>query len=145
VHLSFFTFFRVLSIFQVLECAFIIFHVIQVFCHIPCPSVCDSHLQSCLVFSPKPRSYSENFSLFMFSMFLPIFPVLQIMCQIFHVFQVPQHIPVPTVCTSHFPCFSMFLLIFQVLQCLCLIFHIFFLFFSPYSRSYIVHFSFSRF
>ena len=60
-----------------------------------------------------------------------------------HFFQVSHHIPDPTVCISHFPMFSVFLDIFQDKQCFCFFFNIF-SFFSPYSRSYSVHFSFSN-
>ena len=63
---------------------------------------------------------------------------------IVHDFQFSCHTPGPTVRIFHFPHFSVFLAIFQVKQWFCLIFH-FFSVFSPYFRSYRVHFSFSTF
>ena len=146
-----------------LQFAFLIFHVFQ-------------------CFSPYSMSYSVCFSFsmifsfpailhvlqcaFLFStflLFLAIFQIKQCLFLIFHVFQFSCHIPVPTVCLSHFPrfyCFSLysrsknvcvfffltffsFFAIFQFLKCAFLIFHVFECF-SPYSRSYSVWVSLSK-
>ena len=76
-----------------------------------------------------------------FTMFLGIFHVLQSLCLLVHIFQFSRHSPGPTVFIPHFPLFWEFLVIFQVKECLCPVFQ----FFSPYCRSYSVHFSFSTF
>jgi hypothetical protein len=132
-----------LTIFQVLQCLFLILPIFQ-------------------CFSPYSRSYhvSFSFSLFVsflaifqvlmcffyfprFLSFLVIFQVLECAFPIFHVFQFSCHIPGPTVSVSHFERFQYFstysrsnhvsfsfssfvrfLAIFQVLQCVCLIFHL---------------------
>ena len=93
VHFSLFTFFRFLSIFHVLQCAFLFFHVFHNFflpkCHVlqrafliltflsfshhvPSTTVCISHF---------PR----------FSIFLAIFQVLNCPFLIFYVFQFSRH------------------------------------------------------
>jgi hypothetical protein len=132
-----------LPIFQVLLCAFLIFHLFSVSRLIPASTMCVSHFPPfsevfffCIIlgttmcishfhfphcFSPYFQSYSVCFS---FSFF----------------FQLSHLFPGSTVYISHFPCFGVFLPIFQVKHCLCLIFHV-----SPYSSSYSVHFHFSRF
>ena len=99
-------FFSFLTLFQVLQCAFLMFNVIQ-------------------YFSPYFTSYSVCFSLSMIFSYLTIFQVLQFTFLIFHIFQcfssyfksysvyfsfssffhVPRHISCPTVCVSHFPRF----------------------------------------
>ena len=145
-NLSFFHFPPVsfLAILQILGCAFLLFQVFQ-------------------FFSPHSRSYHVSFSFSSFVRFLAIFQVQQCVCLIFHVFdflalfqvlscalfifhifQFSGHIPGPTVCVSHFARLKVFLAIFWVLEFAFLSFH-FFLCFSPYSRSYSVHFSFSTF
>ena len=59
-------------------------------------------------------------------------------------FQLSCHIPGATVCIYHFSSFSIFLVIFHYLKSVILIFRDF-QYFSPYSRSYSVHFSFFTF
>ena len=63
--------------------------------------------------------YSMYFSFSMICSFLAIFQVLKCVFLFFHVFSVSPHISRPTVWLSHFQLFSVF---------------------SPYSRSYTVHF-----
>ena len=95
-------------------------------------------------FYPYSRSYSLHFSFFTFFSEFVIFRVVKWMYLIFqdyqfscHIpclsvdiskfsnfFSFPRHISRPKVCISHFPWFSVF---------------------SPYSRSYSVHFSFFTF
>jgi hypothetical protein len=123
VHFSFSTFSVFVAIFQVLQCVCFIFHFFQFSRHIPAPTVCISHFP-CLSVSPYYRSYNVCVSFSTFFSFLAIFHVLQCAFLIFHVFSVCHHITGPTVYVSHFPRFSVF---------------------SPYSRSYCVHFSFSTF
>ena len=103
---SFSVIFSFLAIFQVLQCAFLIFQVFQWFrhfssvkwmfliihdfrfsCHIPCPTV-DIY----------------KFSTFLF--FLAIFHVLKCVFLIFRDVKFSRHIPGLTVCISHFSCFS---------------------------------------
>jgi hypothetical protein len=102
-----------LTIFLVLQCAFLIFYVFQgFFRHIPSPLVCFSYFPSFLVFSPKSRSYSVHFSFFtLFSVSIHIL-VLQCAFLISYDFQFSPHIPGPTVSIFHFPRFSVFLAIF---------------------------------
>ena len=92
------------------------------------------------MFSPYSRSYSVHFSFPTFLAFLTIFQVLPCVFLFSHDFQfslhtpgpflfstflsISNHIPRPTVYISSFPCFECF---------------------SPYSRSYSVHFSFPTF
>ena len=124
--------FSFLDIFQVLHCAFLIFHVFECFlpysrsksfyvsfftffqfsCDIPGTIVCISHFSR-------------------LSIFLAIFHFLQCVFLIFHDFQFSCLIPGPTVCISHFLAFSVVFAIFQVLQYVFLIFHDFQ--FLPYS------------
>ena len=118
-----------LSIFQDLQCAFLIFLVCQFSCNIPChtvfvshfplfqfschnlgPTVCLSHFHVFQCFSPYFKSYHVSLSFSSFVSFLAICHVLQCAFQIFHVCQ-----------------FSMF----QDLPCTFFIFH-FFQCFSPY-------------
>jgi hypothetical protein len=124
VSFSFFSLFNFIAIFQVLYCAFLIFHNFQ-------------------YFSLYFRSYSVCVLISMFFRFFPVFHVLQYEFLIFHViqyfspysrysvcfsffmlFSVSRHTPGPTVRISHFPRFLVFFAIFQVKQCLCLFFHI---------------------
>ena len=115
-----------LAIFQVLPCVFLIFvsfsRFIAIFQVLPC-AILIFHLFQC--FSPYSRSKSVCVS---FSTF----------------FQFSRHIPSPTLCISQFLCISVFLTLFQILKCPFLIFHVL-QYFSPYSRSYIELFSFSKF
>ena len=122
MHLSFLTFSVFLTIFQVLKCAFLIFHVFQFFRHISSPTV---------LFFPS------------FPGFFTIFQVLLVHFSSF-VFQFYLHIPGPTVCIFHFPRFSVFLAIFQTYS-LSFSFSTFFQCLLQYSRSYSVLFSFSKF
>jgi hypothetical protein len=153
-------------ILQVLECAFLIFHVFQFSCPIPGPTVCVSHFPHfsvfLTIFQVLHCAFLLKICLTIFS-FLTIFQVLECMCLIFHVFYFSHHIQGPTVCVSHFhvfhfsrhnqgprvcishiPNFSVFLTILQFLQCAFLKFPSFSVF-SPFSRSYSVNFSFSMF
>jgi hypothetical protein len=131
-----------LASFQIIQCAFLIFPVFQ--CFLPYSrsysvSVTFSTFFSFLAiiqvlqcvflifhvfhcFSPYSRSYTVFFSFCMFLVFLAIFTVLTCEFHIFLVFQFSCYIPGQTVFVSHFPRFS---------------------FFSPYSRTYSVHFSLS--
>jgi hypothetical protein len=137
IWVSFSAFFSFLTIIQVLQSVFLIFEVF----HCPSPfsksySVCVSHFTRLSVFSPYSRSYTVEFSFFMYSVCLAIFQVIECLCLIFHVFQFSHHYPGPTVCISHFfmfftVSFHVFLIL-QFFQCL-----------SPYSRYYHVSFSFS--
>ena len=115
---------------EVLPCVFLIFHDFQFSLHTPglqCAFLI-FHVFQC--FSPYSMSYSVCFSFsmifsfpailhvlqcaFLFStflLFLAIFQIKQCLFLIFHVFQFSCHIPVPTVCLSHFPrcyCFSIY-------------------------------------
>ena len=101
------------------------------------------------------------FSFFMIFSFLAIFHVVQCLCLVFHVFQFSLHNSGHTMCIFHFSSSSVFLSIFLVLQYVFLILHIFSVFspypgstvcvshfpwlsvILPYSRSYIVHLTFS--
>ena len=121
-------FFSVLTMFQVLQCAFLIFHVFHFFS--PCSrsySVCVSFYMI-FNFLAIIHFYSVHFSFFtFFSVSLVIFYVLPceflifLLCQIsshipgpivfvsiFLFGQSSHHIPAPTVCVSHFPPFSIF-------------------------------------
>jgi hypothetical protein len=85
---------------------FTLFHVFQFSCHILSPTVCFKHFPN-------------------FSVFFPIFHILQNVYLIFHDFQFSRHILGPSLYISHFPRFPVFLVIFQVLQCAILIFPLF--------------------
>jgi hypothetical protein len=78
------------------------------------------HVFNC--FWPYSRSYNVCVSFCNFLRFLTIIQVLHCVFLVSMFLTVSRHIPGPTLCVSHFPQFS---------------------FFSPYSRSYSVHFSFS--
>ena len=141
-HFSHFSLF--LTIFHVLPCVCLIFHVFQFSRLNLGPSV---HFSSFTLISvsrhiPGARVCISHFSTF-FS-FLAIFQVLQCVYLIFHDFQC--FLPYSR---SYQLIFSIselvsFLDIFQVLQCTFLIFHIFHCF-LPYYRSYSVCVSFSTF
>jgi hypothetical protein len=115
--------FRYLAILQVLQSAFLIFHVFE-------------------CFLPHYRSYSFCVSFFMFFSFHAINRVLQCAFLIFHLFEcfalysgskiVVGHFPTFSVFLSYsrsysvpfsFSPFSVFLAIFHLLQCVFLIFH----------------------
>ena len=158
-HFSHFSVF--LAIFQWL---WLIFNVFQFCCHIEGPTVCVSHILSFSLFlsifhvvpcefliflvcqvsrhKPGPITWFSFFLLLLVS-FLNIFQVLQCAFFIFHVFQCLSY------CTSYRVCvsFSTVVFLFITIQVLRLIFVIFQVFdcYLPYSRSYSVCFSFSRF
>ena len=113
---SFSVIFSFLAIFQVLQCAFLIFHVFQWFRHFSSPLVCVSYFPWFSVLLPCSMSYSWPFS---FSSFFSI------PCHIsrpngcishFPHFRVSCHLPGPTLCIYHFSCFSIFLVIFHYLK-----------------------------
>jgi hypothetical protein len=101
-----------LAIFQVLQSAFLIFHVFQCFSPYSISyDVCVSFF-TFFNFLPIIQTYSAYFTFFTLSVFLSIFQLYNVcdsfstvffLCLFFH------HIPGPTVCISHFLCFSMFL------------------------------------
>ena len=126
---SFSTFFIFLTIFQVLKCTFLIFHVFpclslytssyyvifliflvgQFSHHIPGSTVCISNLSHFQCFLPYSSSYSVCVSFSMFFSILTIMQVLECVFLICQVFQFSHHVPAHTVCISHlwsFPCFS---------------------------------------
>jgi len=144
MRLSFSVIFRFLAIFQVLQWAFLIFHVFSVISSIFKSSsgyfsfsIIFSFLAILHVlqwtflnfppFSVFPAIFHVLKCLFLmihiFSYFA-IFQVLQFAFIIFHVLQYSPHISLPNDCYSHFRWFSVF---------------------SPYSRFYSVHFYFSCF
>jgi hypothetical protein len=107
-------FFSFVAIFQVLQCAFFIFHFFTVSRSFTGPTGCVSHFARFFqCFSPYSRSY-HDFLIFLFASFLDIFKVLQCVFLIFHVFQFSGHITGPNVFISHFSRYSVFLAIFQV-------------------------------
>ena len=121
---SFFFLVSFIAIIQVLQCAFLIFHVFTFSHQIPSRTVFVSYFPRFSVFFPQSSSYSVNFSYLKF-------------------FTVSYHNPCTTVCVSHFTSFSLFLAIFHVLLCDFLHFLVFQLsVFSPYSKSYSVCVSF---
>ena len=85
-----------------------------------------------------------HFSFFTFFIDFVIFQVVKWMFLIFHDFQFSCHIPCPTVDISKLSNFFSFP---PLISCpkLCISHFLRFLVFSPYSRSYIVHFSFFTF
>jgi len=137
----------------------------SVSCQISGPTVFVSHFPRFSVFSTYSRSYSVHFSFFtVFSVschiwgpteYVSYFPRFSVFFFFF------CHIPDRTMWTSYFSRFSVFIAIFQVLQFLCFIFddfHFFsyirrptecfshfaiLMYFSRYSRSYHMSFSFS--
>ena len=92
--------------------------------HIPGQTFFVSHFPRYSVFSPHSRSYSVCVSFCNLLRFLAIIQVLHCVFLLSKFLTVSRHISGPTMCVSHFPQFS---------------------FFSPYSRSYSVHFLFSPF
>ena len=124
VCVSFSTFFSFLAIFQVLECVLLNLHVFQCFSNFPGHTFFVSHFPRYSVFSPHSRSYSVCVSFCNLLRFLAIIQVLHCVFLVSKFLTVSRHISGPTMCVSHFPQFS---------------------FFSPYSRSYSVHFLFSPF
>ena len=102
---SHFSRFRFLTIIQVLQCTFLIFHPFQ-----------------CIL--PYYMSYHVSISFSLLVSFLAIIQLLQCICLIIHVFSVSRHILGSKVSVSHFPSF---------------------LFFSPFSSSDSVCFSFFMF
>jgi hypothetical protein len=147
VHFSFFTFFRVSSIFQIIQWLCLIFHVFQLFCHNLGPTACIFHFSCFTVFLAIFHVLEYVFLIFRDFQFFPMLAIFQVLQCVFLIF--------------HF--FWEFLAIFQFTQCLCFISHIIeisrhipgptgfashfqhFPFFSPYSISYLVHFSFSTY
>ena len=94
-----------LAIFQVKECLFLNLHVFRCSCHIPCPTVCVSHFPWFSVFLSfsSPTVWISHFPPFF--VFLSIFDFQKSLFNIFQDYQFSRHIPVPTVCISHFPRF----------------------------------------
>ena len=123
---------------------FLIFLICQFSRHIPGPTVCVSPFPCFSVFLPYSGSNTVCFHFPHFNVSRHIPGSTLCVSHICFVLQVYRHIPGPTVCNSHFPPFSVFLAIFPVKECLCLIFHVFSVF-SPYSKSYTVHFSISMY
>jgi hypothetical protein len=98
-----------LAIFQVLQCAFLIFHIFQ-------------------CFSPYSISYHVCVSFSTFFSFLPIIQTYSAHCSFFTLFSVSRHIPVYTMFVTHFPWFLFFCLFFHHIPgptCVLLIFHFF--------------------
>jgi hypothetical protein len=114
-----------LPIFSVLQC---VSHIprFSVSCHIPCPTLCISHYSLFSGFFPYSMSYSVHFffSTFFTIFFLPKCHVLQRAFLILTFLSFSHHVPDHTVSISYFTRFSVF---------------------SPYSKYYSVHFSFSTF
>jgi len=111
-----------LTIFQVKQCFCLIFHIFQIYHHIPGPTLCIFIFQVFQNYLPYFTSYSVYF----------LFPYFQFYC----------HIPGPRVFESHFPRLSLFSLYSIFLQYDCLIFPVSSIF-SPYTDPtvYISHFS----
>ena len=101
-----------LAIFQVLQCAFLIFHIFQRFSQYSTSyHVCVS-FSTFFSFLPIIQTYSAHFSFFTLFSVSHHNPVIQSLCLIFHGFFLCVFfhlIPGPTGCISHFSCFSMFL------------------------------------
>ena len=105
MYFSYSVIFSFLAIFQVLQCAFLVFHIFHVFQwfrHFSSRQVeCFSFSMvkfSCII--PRPRWTFLNYP--PFSVFLAIYQVLKWVFLTFRDFQVSRHIPVPSVCISHF-------------------------------------------
>ena len=98
--------FSFFAIFQVLQCAFLIFHVFQ-----------------CFIIFQVVKWMFLIFHDFQFSCHIPR-PTVDI-SKFSTFFSFPRLISPPKVCISHFPEIFSFLAIFQVLQCAFLIFHVF--------------------
>jgi hypothetical protein len=152
-----------LTIFQVLQCVFLILHVFQCFLPYFMPYHVSFSFSSFVSYLPYSRSYHDfliflicQFSRYiqvptvcvfhfaLFSVFLATCNVLPCDFRIFLVCKFSRHTPYPTVCISHFPRFSVFFgHIPDPKECV----YLFTLFsvFLPYCMSYCVHFSFSTF
>ena len=125
MYFSFSVIFSFLAIYQIFQCAFLIFHFFQWFCH----------------FSRR----QVDVSLFpWFSVFFAIFHVLKCVFLIFRDFQFSCHIPRPTVDISKFSNFFSFLRRISRPKG-CISHFLWFSVFSPYTRSFSVHFSFFTF
>ena len=163
MHFSFFTFFSDFVIFLVIKWMFLIFHDFQFSCHITCPTVdiskfstfftfprlisrpkvCISHFPWFSVFLLYSRSYSVHFSFFTLRYFV-IFQVVKWMFLIFNDFQFSCHIPCAT---EDISVLSNFLSFHRLISSpkVCISHILWFSVFSPYSRSYSLHFSFFTF
>ena len=163
VFVTFLTFFRFLAIFQILQCAHLIFHFFSVSHNIQVPKVCVSLFPNLPVSLPILHILQIVFFPHGFQCFLPYSLSYSVHFSFSMFFRVSCHSLCPTVCVSHFPHCSVFLVIFQFLKCVRHIFDIFqvsshipilqcayFIFhdfqsFSPYSSSYSFCFSVSTF
>ena len=145
---SFSMIFSFIAILQVLQYAFLIFHVFQSFCQITGPTVFVSQFRHFQFprHTPGPTVCISHFPRFW--VFLAIIHVIYCAFLIFHLFQcfspysrsnsvcvsfrrvsVSPLIPCHNMCISHFSYFWVFLDIFQVIKCVFLILHAF-----PFSR-----------
>ena len=114
MYFSFSEIFSFLAIFQVLQCAFLIFHVLQWFCNFSSGQVDFSHFPWFSVFLPIYHVLEWTFLNYpTFSVFLAIFHVLKYVFLIFRDFHFSRHIPVPTVCISHFSRYAVILSFFK--------------------------------
>ena len=116
-----------IAIIQILQCAFLIFHVFTFSHQIPSHTVFVSYFPRFSVFFPQSSSYSVYFSYLKFFTVSYHIPCPKV-CFSFHTFfSVSCHISCPTMWFSPFPRFSVvsFLAIFKVLQCVCLILNLF--------------------
>ena len=138
MYFSFSVIFSFLAIFQVLQCAFLVFHVFQWFRHFSSPQVDVSQIPWFSVFCHIPRPPVDISKFSTFFSFLTIFHVLKSVFLIFLDFQFSRHIPGPSVCISHF---SRFLVISSFFKSSigCFSFP-WFSVFLPYSTSYSEHF-----
>ena len=114
--------FSFLAIFQVLQCAFLIFHVFQWFRHFASSQVDVSHFPWFSVFLPYSMSYSGHFSFSTFFSFSRHSSRPKGFISHDPHFQLSWPIAGPTVCISHFSCFSIFVVIFHYLTSVSLIF-----------------------
>jgi len=125
VFVTFLTFFRFLAIFQILQCAHLIFHFFSVSHNIRGPTVCVSLFPNLPVFLPILHVLQIVFSPHGFQCFLPYSLSYSVHFSFSMFFRVSCHSLCPTVCVSHFPHCSLFLVIFQFLQCVRNIFDVF--------------------
>jgi hypothetical protein len=147
-----------LTIFQVLQCAFLIFQVFQ------CFSPYSRSYNVCVSFSPFFSFPTVCiFHISRFSMFLTLFQYLQCVFLTLHFFQCFLPYFMSYHVSFSFSLFVSFLTKMQVLMCVCLILHVFSVFlaifqviqclcpfpclsvFSPQSRSYRVYYSYFTF
>ena len=138
MYFSFSVIFSFLAIFQVLQCAFLIFHFFSdfvIFQVVKWMFLISIILSFIAIFHVLQWTFL-NFP--PFSVLLAIFHALKCVFLNFRDFQFSRHIPGPTVCISYFSCFSIVLVIFQYLASVILISVIFI--FSPYSWPYSGHF-----